>query len=259
MIPKTINYCWFGGKEKPESVKKCIESWKKYCPQYEIKEWNEDNFNLQCCDYVKEASIKQKWAFVSDYARFWILYNYGGIYLDTDVEIIKPLYGIISNGPFMGCEEVGKVNPGLGMAAEPKMKIFKEILDCYSMQHFLYKDGTENEETIVTKVTNVLVKYGLKDKNIIQKVSGLIIYPVDYFSPIDYRTKEERITMNTVMIHHYAASWHTKLDDIVISVEGNKFLRAFKIQRVIAFPLRVINKFKHNGVKNTLIFILKKL
>lgn len=259
MIPKTINYCWFGGKEKPKSITKCIESWKKFCPQYEIIEWNEDNFDLQCCDYVKEAAGGKKWAFVSDYARFWILYNYGGVYLDTDVEMIKPLHQIVANGPFMGCEEIGKVNPGLGMAAEPKMKIFKEILDYYSTQHFLHKNGVENEETVVTKVTNILIRHGLKNKNVIQKVAGILIYPTAYFSPIDYRTKEKNMTTNTVMIHHYAASWHTKLDNIIILIDQNKVLKAYKLSNVISCPLRVINKIKHIGLKNTLIFILQKL
>ena len=104
MIPRIIHYCWFGGNQLPELAQKCIESWKKYFPDYEIKEWNESNFDLNCCDYVKEAYTAKKWAFVSDYARFWILYNYGGLYFDTDVEVIRDMSEIVNRGAFMGCE-----------------------------------------------------------------------------------------------------------------------------------------------------------
>lgn len=104
MIPKIIHYCWFGGNPLPELAVKCIESWKKYCPDYEIKRWDESNFDLNCCDYVKEAYQAKKWAFVSDYARFKVLYDDGGLYFDTDVELIKPIDDILARGPFMGVE-----------------------------------------------------------------------------------------------------------------------------------------------------------
>ena len=141
MIPKIIHYCWFGGNPLSELAQKCISSWKKYFPEYEIKEWNESNFNLQCCDYVKEAYEAKKWAFVSDYARFWILYHEGGLYFDTDVEVIKPIDDIINNGAFMGCERTGNyglgVNPGLGIGADPGISLYKEILDDYEKSHFI--------------------------------------------------------------------------------------------------------------------------
>lgn len=129
MIPKVIHYCWFGRNELPEKAKQCIESWKKFCPDCEIREWNEQNFDLNCCDYVREAYQAKKWAFVSDYARFQILYNYGGMYFDTDVEVIRSLDDLQNKGPYIGFEE-GKrthtgmnyqVNPGLGLACEPRM------------------------------------------------------------------------------------------------------------------------------------------
>lgn len=106
MIPQTIHYCWFGNKPLSETAIKCISSWKKYFPNYTIKEWNENNFNINIIPYTKEAYKRGKWAFVSDYARFWILYNYGGIYFDTDVEVIKPFDIIIENGPFLGLEQI---------------------------------------------------------------------------------------------------------------------------------------------------------
>ena len=117
MIPKIIHYCWFGGNPLPEDAKKYIESWRKYCPGYEIKEWNESNFDINCCDYVREAYEAKKWAFVSDYARFYILYQYGGLYFDTDVEMIRPLFSILQKGSFMGMEvnSPACVAPGLSL------------------------------------------------------------------------------------------------------------------------------------------------
>lgn len=136
MITKTIHYCWFGRGELPEKAKQCIESWKNFCPDYEIKEWNEDNFDMNSCAYVKEAYEAKKWAFVSDYARFEILYKYGGLYFDTDVELVKSFDDIVSKGTFMGLQPGKKavhgmeyeVNPGLGLGSEPGVEVFKEII-----------------------------------------------------------------------------------------------------------------------------------
>ena len=125
MIPKVIHYCWFGRNPLPSLAIKCIESWRKYLPDYEIKEWNEDNFDVNIIPYTQEAYQVGKYAFVSDYARFWILYKYGGLYFDTDVEVIKPMDDIIARGPFMGCEKdvsdtsVASVAPGLGLGVNP--------------------------------------------------------------------------------------------------------------------------------------------
>lgn len=259
MIPKIIHYCWFGGKDLPANVKKCIASWKKYCPDFEIKQWDESNFDLNSCKYVQEAASKKKWAFVSDYARFWILYNYGGLYLDTDVEIIKPLYPILNKGPYMGCEEVGMVNPGLGMAAIPRMNLLEEILQYYSSQHFLNEDGTENEETVVTKVTRLLVRYGFEKKNSIQKVKGMVIYPPKYFCPINYKTGEEKVTSNTYSIHHYDASWHTGLEKIVIILEQNKKSKFYIVRRFISVQLRVVIRIKREGMINTIKYCCQKI
>ena len=183
MIPKIIHYCWFGGKPLPENMKKCIASWKKYLPDYEIKEWNESNFDLNCCEYVQEAYKIKKWAFVSDYARFWILYRYGGLYFDTDVEMIKSLNILIEKGSFMGCENITTpisdgdvsslaINPGLGMAASPGLRLYKEILDYYGGLHFsLNKDGTY--DTVVDYVTSILRKHGFKGNGTIEEIDDI--------------------------------------------------------------------------------------
>lgn len=215
MISKIIHYCWFGGNPLPEIALKCIESWKKFFPDYEIKEWNENNFDLNCCDYVKEAYQAKKWAFVSDYARFWILYNYGGLYFDTDVEVIKDMSEIITQGAFMGCEITNKytsgfglgVNPGLGLGVNPGINLYDEILEDYKKSHFLSDDGTYNYETVVDRTTKIMEKHGFKEISEIQEVAEVKVYPPEYFCPMDYTTGKLNITNNSYSIHWYDASW----------------------------------------------------
>lgn len=214
MIPKVIHYCWFGRNPLPKDAVKCIESWKKHLPDYEIKEWNEDNFDIDICSYVRQAYDAKKYAFVSDYARFYILYQYGGIYFDTDVEVIKPLDTIIANGPFMAIEKSPAtenpnessqidVAPGLGLSAEAGDKFLEQLLDFYNSMDF----NPERDGTIVTITSALLRKRGFKNLNEIQKVVGYTIYPDDYFCPMDHTTGIISITDNTVAIHHYSASW----------------------------------------------------
>lgn len=218
MIPKIIHYCWFGRNPLPELAVKCIASWKKFLPDYEIKEWNEDNFDVNIIPYTAEAYQAKKYAFVSDYARFWILYKYGGLYFDTDVEVIKPMDDIIARGPFMGCEnEVGSggatalaVAPGLGLGVNPGLGLYKEMLDLYETLHFKKDKGGYNTTTVVEYATKLLCNHGLLNKSNIQVIAGVFIYPKEYFCPIDYKTGKMEITDKTVSIHHYLASWQTR-------------------------------------------------
>ncbi len=214
MMPKKIHYCWFGGNPLNEMALKCIESWKKFFPEYEIICWNESNFDVNCCDYTKEAYAAKKWAFVSDYARFAILHEHGGLYFDTDVEIIKPMDDLIAMGAFMGCEtssadgKVPAVAAGLGLGAEPRHELYKEIIEDYEQSHFAKPDGEiDTVNTVVARITKILSAHGLKATNEIQCVCGIYIYPKDYFSPKDVLTHELNITENTRSIHHYDASW----------------------------------------------------
>lgn len=216
MIPKIIHYCWFGRNPLPESAQKCIESWRKYLPDYEIKEWNEDNFDVNIIPYTAKAYKLKKYAFVSDYARFYILYKYGGLYFDTDVEVIKNMDSIIAKGPFMGCEneaQVGAkpvqlgVNPGLGLGVTPCLGLYREILELYKNRHFLLPDGNYPGETVVTITTEFLCQKGLKKANDIQQIDGVWIYPKEYFSPKSYKTGKIHLTKNTYTIHHFAGSW----------------------------------------------------
>ncbi|MBO5629129.1 MAG: glycosyl transferase [Aeriscardovia sp.] len=228
MIPPIIHYCWFGRGPLPALAKKCIESWKKYLPEYEIREWNEDNFDVNMIPYTAEAYKAKKYAFVSDYARFWILYKYGGLYFDTDVELIKPIDEIVSKGPFMGFENNGTtttgVAPGLGLGVNAGLGLYKEILEHYIGEHFLASDGKQNTKTVVLRVTEIMKKYGLRTENIFQNVAGVNIYPFDYFCPIRTTDGKLCITNNTVSIHHYAASWttptHRFLRKLVLLIGG---------------------------------------
>lgn len=221
MIPKIIHYCWFGRGPLPELAQKCIASWKKYLPGYEIKEWNEDNFDVNIIPYTAEAYKAKKYAFVSDYARFWILYQYGGIYFDTDVEVIRPIDDIVERGNFMGFETEPKlqvkadaseasVNPGLGMGVAPGLGIIKKMLDFYEGRHFEFIPGGIGQLTIVHIATEVLLKAGLKQQHGIQQVNDIWIYPAEYFCPINLKTGRIHVKPNTRTIHHYAGTWQDK-------------------------------------------------
>ena len=207
MIPKTIHYCWFGRKPLPELALRCIDSWKKYLPEYNIKEWNEDNYDINKNQYIKEAYQAQKYAFVSDYARFDILFQHGGIYFDTDVEVIKKLEPIIDKGTFAGCETAGLLNTGLGFGTEPHLKIIQEILNSYSNDCFIKKDGSFNTKTVVERVSKIFYKHGFLHKDIKQNVAGFTIYPTEYFCPKSFQSGKLTITENTYTIHHFDSSW----------------------------------------------------
>ena len=242
MIPKVIHYCWFGRNPLPPLAVKCIESWRKYLPDYEIKEWNEDNFDVNIIPYTQEAYKAKKYAFVSDYARFWILYKYGGLYFDTDVEVIKPMDDIIERGAFMGCENEVKgdsplyVAPGLGLGCEAGNSVYADLLNLYAPLHFVNSNGSSNLKTVVLYVTEYLESHGLIRENSIQRVKGIFIYPKDFFCPMDYETKKYVFTDKTRTIHHYAASWHSRKDKLVHLIHkytGDKGVRlCIKIKRL---------------------------
>lgn len=241
MIPKIIHYCWFGRNPLPPLAIKCIESWKKYLPDYEIKEWNEDNFNVNIIPYTKEAYEAKKYAFVSDYARFWILYNYGGLYFDTDVEVIRSMDDIVNKGSFMGCENDANdkkgisVAPGLGLGISPKHELYKEILIYYSNLNFFMSDGSINLNTVVFYTTEILFNHGLKNTSGIQNCAGIWIYPKEYFCPMSYGDGKIYLTKNTYTIHHYAGSW-LPFSDII----KNKIRRILG-RRLTFFLKKILN------------------
>lgn len=222
MIPKIIHYCWFGRNPLPELAQRCIASWRKFLPDYEIKEWNEDNFDVNMIPYTSEAYQQKKYAFVSDYARFWIIYHYGGIYFDTDVEVIRPMDDIIARGNFMGFEmdpdgenTPGRYAPrycfdvalGLGFGLSKEHPFMRKMMDYYADLEF--NGGVMNPwlKTIVAYTTEALMEEGLENKRGIQQVGDITVYPHEYFAPIDVITGRLHITPNTYTIHRYMGSW----------------------------------------------------
>lgn len=203
-IKRIINYCWFGGNPKSELILKCIDSWKRFFPEYEIIEWNETNFDIHCCKYVEEAYASKKWAFVSDYCRVWVLYHYGGIYFDTDVQVIKNTNIFETN--CVGFEKRKLINPGLAMASEKGSWFCKEMLDEYNKDSFII-DDKHNYRTICDRATDIFKVHGLKLNNKHQLIDGFNVYPSDYFNPMGNSGGTIKMTNNTVSIHLFSASW----------------------------------------------------
>lgn len=209
MIPKIIHYCWFGGKPMPRLAQTCIRSWKKHCPGYELKLWDESNFDLNQYPYAKEAYNSGKYAFVTDVVRLHALYHEGGIYMDTDVEVLKPLDEFLHHHAFSGFESDTRVPTGI-MASEKGGRWAKENLAYYDGKHFIKEDGSLDMTTNVTTITDYMVQQGLLLNNTYQEIDGLFtMYPRDYFCPKDFLTQEIEMSPNTACIHHFNMSWHS--------------------------------------------------
>lgn len=211
-IPKIIHYCWFGKTSLPEDAQRCIASWKKFCPDYEIVEWNETKIDLSALPlYVQQAYAAQKWAFVADYVRLHALIRYGGVYMDTDVELVAPLDRFMNQAAFVGFEDASHVATCV-MACEPEFPLFKEFLLQYSNMQFLNPDGTLNTTTNVSRLTDICLEWGMLQNGQCQSVAGLTIYPADYFCPLALDTGLLKQTENTVAIHWFAGSMNNKLE-----------------------------------------------
>lgn len=219
---KTIHYFWFGNNPKSELIEKCIASWKKYFPDFEIKEWNESNFDVRQNKYISQAYDAKKFAFVSDFARFKILYEQGGLYFDTDVEVIKPFYDLLSHEAFAAFETEEFVAPGLVLwVKNPGNSMLSEILETYSNLEFINADGSQNTVTICKYFTDMLRNHGLQKNNgTVQLCGSFSVFPRDYFCPFDDLTGVMNKTGNTCAIHWYAKSWMNKKD-----ILRNKFTR----------------------------------
>ena len=209
-IPKTIHYCWFGGKPKPELAEKCIRSWKKYCPDFEILEWNEHNFDVsESPGYVQQAYACKRWAFVSDYVRLKALTEMGGVYMDTDVEVIRPLDPYLNHRAFAGFEHPERVQTGL-LACEKDFPLFREFMAYYDTASFLREDGTPDVTTNVEILTGLCLQRGMVCNDRLQEIEGLTLYPREVFCPVDYDTKRLKKTRKTVTVHWFSGSWHTE-------------------------------------------------
>lgn len=239
MIPKKIHYCWFGKKEKPEIVKKCIKSWKDVLNEYEIIEWNEDNFDIDSNKFVRQAYDAEKFAFVSDYVRVYVLYNYGGIYLDTDVEVYKKFNNeILNNESFWGFEEKDFIATST-IGAIKGNNLIKQFLDYYKDKNFFEDDGSIDTLTNVAIVSDMVKKFGIRLDGSYQRIEGIAtIYPQEYFSPYDYINCYSKETENTYTMHHYYKSWlpmrtriKTYIKKSVAMIVGGKNLG--KMRRII--------------------------
>ena len=208
MIPKVIHYCWFGRGEKSNLIKKCIKSWHKYCPDYEIIEWNEDNFDINCNTFVRQAYECKKWAFVSDYVRLYALYNYGGVYMDTDVEVIKPIDKFLEHEAFSGFENPKSVPTGI-IAAEKGQEVIKKWFDWYDGRVFI-SNGKMWHEPNTKFMTETLLEWGLKLNNEFQIVNGFAMYPQTYFCPLYTNKYTTCKSKHTHTIHHFNSSWRTE-------------------------------------------------
>lgn len=230
MIPKKIHYIWFGGKPLTPLAERCIASWRKHCPDYEIVRWDEETFDVSANRYCREAHEARKWAFASDYARLWVLVNEGGIYMDTDVEVLKPLDRFLDEEAFSGFEAEDRIPTGI-MASVAHQPLLSKLLHDYDNRSFLKPDGSLDQTTNVTAITDALLERGLVLDNSKQTIDGFTLYPSDYFCPKDWLTKEIRITENSYAIHHFDGSWATgkaKVKNTIMRVLGPRGVSLFK-------------------------------
>lgn len=206
MIPKIIHYCWFGRGEKPKLAKKCIASWHKYCPDYEVIEWNEDNFDINMNGYTRMCYEQKKYAFLSDYVRLFVVAEHGGVYFDTDVELIQPLDSLIAHEAFFGFETPEYIASGLGFGSVPHGVAIETMLAEY--EELL--DGEHGVKGCPRLNTYALLKLGMKQDGTYQNLSGSIVLPPEYLNPYESGTGRLNKTENTVSIHWYSASWMTR-------------------------------------------------
>lgn len=260
-----------------ELEKKCIASWGKFCPDYEIKQWDEKNFDIKDCKYAEQAYASKKWAFVADYARFVILFKEGGIYFDTDVELVKmfdsskitmPFFSSEScyrysrdnffykNGEQNGIEDA--VNPGIGMAFPAEHPILREVIEKYKKREFLIGNHLYDKTTVVNIVTDMLIKKGFNpSKKDIQYVDGITIYPPEFFSGIDNISKKDIRTINTIAIHHGAGSWLSGKEKNIVLMR-KKFKGKGAVVYLIGCMLTMPVQFYYECIQYGAVLTLKK-
>lgn len=255
MIDKVIHYCWFGGNPIPKDLQKCIDSWKHFCPDYQIVRWDETNYDVQKNKYMADAYKEKKWSFVSDYARIDIIYSYGGIYLDTDVELVKSLDDFLTYPMFCGFEgrddlmdKYGidyeeSVNFGLGYGAEKGHPILKSILDYYEHISFYKEDGSLNLTACPVYQTEVLKQFGLMANRNYQEIENCVVFPADYFSPKSFLTGRINITNNTVSIHHFKVSWTSEEEQKALQENWNYYNKyGFMLGKILLKIKRIAGK-----------------
>lgn len=240
MIPKILHLCWLSGNPYPTKIAKCIASWKKYLPDYEIMIWDTKRFNLEDSLWVKQAFENKKYAFAADYIRFYALYHHGGIYLDSDVEVLKSFDDLLHLPYFMGAEKAGTIEAAI-LGAEKGERWVKDCLDYYTNRPFIKQDGSMDirklPEIMVEEIQKKMPMHYLSDTNLkeIEKLDfkkEVIVMPDEYFSPKVFDSREVLITPNTYTIHHYQNSWFSpkaklyyRTRTLLIRIFGYNFVR----------------------------------
>ena len=244
MIPKKIHYCWFGGNPLPELAKKCLKSWRKYCPDYQIIEWNESNYDISAAPlYVRQAYEAQKWEFVTDYVRLQVVYENGGVYFDTDVELVRSPEDLLQYAAFFGFEDETQVNTGLGFGAELHAPVLAEMMEDYQDLVFFKSDGSFDQTPCPVRNTEALVRHGLDCSNTKQILEGNIaIFPKEYFCPLDYYYGILEKTRNTVSIHHFAASWYSEKEQKAYREKVRARKREIRREKLRNGPKRALRK-----------------
>lgn len=241
-IPKIIHYCWFG-KEIPKKFKDYIEGWKKVCPDYKIMLWNESNYDIYSNEFLKEAVQSNKWAFVADYVRLDVLYKYGGIYLDTDVELLRNFNDFLNERLVLGFETSKEVNAAI-VLAEKNHEFLKEMLDIYNTRMFRGKPIVKDLIPIPYTLTQTLITKGLEPNGKKQLLNnGINILTRDFFYPLSYEAEGKLFTKNTVCIHHYAGTWSNKITKLDVFCKKNF---SISIRPVIQFLSKIKRKIRGN-------------
>lgn len=207
MIPRIIHYCWFGRGDKPPEVARFIDGWRRLHPDFRVIEWNEDNFDIGCCRYVREAYARRQFAFVSDYARGLALLSMGGVYLDTDVELLGRLDGLLDSEGFIGFEYGNSIATST-MGFRPGHPLMRRYLEEYQERAFVRADGSLDTTTNVIVLTRLATEFGLKLNGTAQVISsGVVCLPMQVLSPLDYVNLIDHRDSSTLAVHHYQHSW----------------------------------------------------
>lgn len=256
-IPRIIHYCWFGGKPLNDQALRCIESWSLYCPNFKIVRWDENNFDVSCCDYAREAYEAGKWAFVSDVARLHALAEYGGIYMDTDVELLKPIDDLLECAAVIGFETDNTLQTAF-MACKKHYWLIDELLKEYSFSHFVRPDGSFDQKPNVVRLTRKCMEHGLECNGEKQTIGDMVVFSQEYFSPKNYKTGVLAVTSNTYAIHHFDASWYTQKQLAWLDFE-RKVRRSYWNRLADSTVFRGIKKIYVHGFGSFCRTVLKKI
>lgn len=231
MIPKKIHYIWFGGNSLTPLAEKCMASWREFCPDYEIIRWDESNFDSGGNRYFQEAIAAKKWAFASDYVRLCALIQEGGIYMDTDVELIRPLDdGLLDNSAVFGFESVDRISTAF-MASEPGNELLVEMKGLYGDARFRKSDGSYDQTTNVSRLTEMMARNGFSLNGEMQSLQGMLLCPASWFSPKDWYTGELRVDESTYAVHHFDGSWatgSTRVKNALLRILGEQRVQRIK-------------------------------